>query len=205
MLHAVARPPPLTDSGQEITQNEALAKRSSTRRTKQRPLQIKDNSRPSRRSDSATCSTPSHEARSPADQTQLQTESAERLGPHASLVGESLRRLVTGAFGFPTRLISANSPGPNTLRRSPLQPVRAKHDPFLRKLNSRPIRERLLADLERIFADSQAPEAERLGAANAISRPAEPRERQRVPAGPEVRWLSGDFPESPDGTGHLPD
>jgi hypothetical protein len=35
-------------------------------------------------------------------------------------------------------------------------------------------------------------------------RPDEPHERQRLPAGPEFRWNSGDGPETPDGTDHLP-
>ncbi len=44
----------------------------------------------------------------------------------------------------------------------------AEHQPLLREA-LRPIQERLLGDLERLFADAQAKDAERLGAANALA------------------------------------
>jgi formylglycine-generating enzyme required for sulfatase activity len=44
----------------------------------------------------------------------------------------------------------------------------AEYEPLLREA-LRPVRERLLVDLERIFADTKATEAQRLGAANALA------------------------------------
>src|SRR5208282_3782952 len=44
----------------------------------------------------------------------------------------------------------------------------AEYQPLLREA-LRPIRERLLGDLERLFADAQATDAQRMGAANALA------------------------------------